>query len=305
MAKQPRSLAGKTAVVTGGTGGVGKALASALVREGASVAICDLDQELVDAALVELNALTPNARAWGRAVDLCDREDYTKFLDEAEEELGTLEILVNNAGIMPIGPFEAEKDTTTARQIDVNLHAVVHGTKEALRRMKPRGSGHIVNVASGAGWIPGAGGATYSATKFGVVGLTEALSLELHGSGVDISVCAPAVIKTQLSAGLSEVKGIRAVTPEQVADAIVKGLKRPRFAIFVPPEIGVMSLMYSALPYKVRGLLARVSGSDKLLLNFDRAARAEYEARVLKAPAPAGAAHKETERTTTGKGAPG
>lgn len=287
MAKQPRLISGKVAVVTGGTGGVGNALARALVREGARVAICDLDGELVERAALELNALGSPDQAIGSAVDLSDRQAYSQFLQQVEKQLGPIDILVNNAGIMPVGRFEDETEATAARQVDVNFHAVLHGTKEAIRRMKPRGSGHIVNVASGAGWIPGAGGATYSATKFGVVGLTQALALELHGTGVDVSVCAPAVIKTQLSAGLGEVKGIRAVTPEEVAAAIVEGLKRPRFAIFVPKAIGVMALAYSALPFKARGLLARVSGSDKLLLNADPAARAAYEAKVLGSAGPA------------------
>ena len=276
---QPRQISGKVAVVTGATGGVGNALAKALAREGANVAICDLDTELVEQAVVELNTLG-SGKAIGSAVDLSDREAYSAFLAEVENELGPLDILVNNAGIMPVGRFEDESEATAARQIDVNFHAVLHGTKEALKSMKPRGTGHIVNVASGAGWVPGAGGVTYSATKFAVNGLTQALALELHGSGVDVSVVAPAVIKTQLSSGIKEVKGLRAVTPEEVADAIVAGLKKPRFGIFVPKAMAVMAHFYSVLPYKARGMLARTTGSDKLLLDVDEDARAAYEAKV-------------------------
>jgi short-subunit dehydrogenase len=288
MAKQPRSLAGKIIIVTGAAGGVGKALATQLAAEGATVAICDLDAGQVDAAVAEISARPGGGTVTGTAFDLSDRVAYSAFMEDVEVRFGPLDILVNNAGIMPVGPFELEKDSTAAKQIDVNLHAVLHGTKEALRRMKPRGRGHIVNVASGAGWVPGAGGATYSATKFGVVGLTEALALELHGSGVDISVVAPAVIKTQLSAGIGDVKGLKASTPEEVAAAIVEGLKQPRFAIFVPKAMGVMALMYSALPYKARGVLARVTGSDKLLFDVDKAARDEYESHVLGTEEPAG-----------------
>lgn len=276
-----RSISGKVAVVTGATGGVGNALARALVREGARVAICDLAPELVEKAVLELNAQGGGEdSAIGSAVDLTDRAAYSAFLRDVEERLGPIDILINNAGIMPVGPFEEESEATAERQIDVNFHAVVHGTKEALKRMKPRGEGHIVNVASGAGWVPGAGGATYSATKFGVVGLTQALALELHGSGVEVSVCAPAVVKTQLSAGIGDVKGLRAVAPEEVADEVIKVLKEPRFAIFVPRSMGAMSLLYSALPFKVRGMLARATGSDKLLLSADKEARAAYEAKV-------------------------
>jgi NAD(P)-dependent dehydrogenase (short-subunit alcohol dehydrogenase family) len=280
MAKQARSLTGKVVIVTGGAGGVGKALAQQLYGEGAHVAICDLVAEQVQAVIEETSARPGGGSIAGRAFDLADREAYTAFIADTEDKLGPLDILVNNAGIMPVGPFEDEKESTAAKQVDVNLHAVLHGTKEAIRRMKPRGRGHIVNVASGAGWVPGAGGVTYSATKFGVVGLTQALDLELHGSGVDISVVAPAVIKTQLSAGLGEVKGLKASTPEEVAAEIVKGLKYPRFAIFVPKAMGVMALVYSALPFKLRGLLARTTGSDKLLFDVDQHERDKYDAAV-------------------------
>jgi len=286
MAKQaPRSLSGKVVIVTGGASGVGKALVQALVGEGAKVATCDLDQKLVDASVTSANASGPG-QAIGTALDLADRQAYSAFIADTEEKFGPLDILINNAGIMPVGPFELEKESTAAKEIDVNLHAVLHGTKEALKRFKPRGRGHIVNVASGAGWVPGAGGVTYSATKFGVVGLSEALSLELYNSGVDISVVAPAIIKTALSEGLGEIRGVKASTPEQVAAAIIDGLKHPRFAIFVPKAMGVMALSYSALPYKVRGFLARATGSDKLLLNADKSAREKYDASVLGAPTP-------------------
>ncbi|WP_205698788.1 SDR family NAD(P)-dependent oxidoreductase [Conexibacter sp. SYSU D00693] len=291
MAKTPRTLAGKVVIVTGAAGGVGGALARQLYQEGAHVSICDINADAVAAKVQEVSSGAGAGRIIGRALDLADRAAYTAFIEWTEEQLGALDVLVNNAGIMPVGPFEQEPEATAAKQVDVNLHAVLHGTKEALRRFKPRGHGHVVNVASGAGWVPGAGGATYSATKFGVVGLTEALALELHGSGVDVSVVAPAVIKSQMSTGIGEVKGLKASSPDEVAAAIVEGLKQPRFAIFVPKAMGVMALTYSVLPYRVRGFLARVTGSDKLLLNVDTAARERYEAAVLggaaQGPAPA------------------
>lgn len=275
MARQPRSLRGKVAIVTGATGGVGNATAKALAREGVKVALADLDQAAVEAAAEEVGS-----GAIGMAVDVSDLASYSRFIDEVERRLGPLDILANVAGIMPVGPFEQEADATTARIIAVNLSGVIHSTKEAARRMKARGTGHVVNVASGAGWIAGGGGATYCASKFGVVGYSESVALELRGSGVEISVVAPAVIKSQMSVGLKEVKGIRAVAPEEVAEAIVHGLKHPRFAIFVPKSIGVMAMMSSALPYRVRHSIARATNTDKLLLDVDRHARAAYEGNI-------------------------
>jgi NAD(P)-dependent dehydrogenase (short-subunit alcohol dehydrogenase family) len=279
MPTKTRSLNGKVAIVTGGTGGVGKALSKALARKGAKVGLCDLDPAKVEAAVAEIGS-----GVIGRAVDVTDAEAYSAFMDEVERELGPLDVLVNVAAIMPIGPFEAEKDSTTRRIVDINLTAVIISTKDAARRMKTRGSGHIVNVASGAGWVAGGGGATYVASKFGVVGYTESVALELHGSGIDISVMAPAVIKSEMSAGLKEVRGLRPSTPEEVAEAIIGGLERPRFAIFQPKAMGAMAFMFSAMPYRVRHALARLAKSDKLLLDFDAGARAAYEARVTAAP---------------------
>jgi len=279
VAKQPRSLTGKTAIVTGGTGGVGNALAKALAREGVKVALCDLDEAKVEAAVADVGR-----GAIGRAIDVTDAAAYSAFMDEVESELGPLDILVNVAAIMPIGRFEEEKDSTSTRIVDINLTAVILSTKDAARRMKARGSGHIVNVASGAGWLAGGGGATYVASKFGVVGYSESVSMELRGTGVDISVVAPAVIKTEMSAGLKEVRGLKPSSPEDVAQAIIGGLKQPTFAIFIPKAMAVMAMTFSAIPYRIRHALARLAKSDKLLLDFDPAARAEYETRVTAVP---------------------
>lgn len=281
MAKQLRHLSRKVAIVTGAAQGAGKATAHALAREGVRVALGDLDEQKVRAAADEVGN-----GAIGLRLDVSDRQGYIDFIDEVERQLGPLDIMVNNAGIMPIGPFEDEAPQTAQRIVDVNLMGPLHGSKEAIRRFKERGTkGHIVNVASGAGWIPGAGGVTYTASKFAVVGMTEALLLELHGTGIDVSVVAPAVIKTQLSQGITEVKGLRAVEPSEVGDAIVKGLKHNTYAIFVPSAMGAMVKLYATLPYKVRGMMARATGSDKLLLNFDRAAREAYERSVAGRPA--------------------
>src|ERR687887_796656 len=140
MAKQARSLTGKVAVVTGAARGAGLGTAKALAREGAKVALGDLDQAATERAAEEVGN-----GAIGMRLDVADRAGFTQFLDEVERRLGPIDILVNNAGIMPVGRFEEESESTAQRQIDVNLHAVIHSTKEAVKRMKPRRTGHIVN----------------------------------------------------------------------------------------------------------------------------------------------------------------
>jgi len=281
MAKQPRSLYGKVAVVTGGGRGIGKALALALASEGCRVAIGDVDAASAETAAAELGD-----RAVGLAVDVTDRPAFSAFLDAVEERVGPIDVLVNNAGIMPVGPFDEEDDATTIRLLEINLHAVIHGTKEAMRRMKPRGTGHIVNVASSAGKTGFPHLATYCATKHGVVGMSEAVRAELRGTGVEISVVMPNIVKTELSAGLVETPAFKSSTVEDVADAIVDALKFPHFDVFVPKSIGPTWALMNLVPRRARDAIGRALKIDRALLERDRGARAAYEERAA-ASAPA------------------
>ncbi len=113
---------------------------------------------------------------------MTDRASFDAFLTEVESRLGPLDVLINNAGIMPIGPFVSETDVTAERIIDINVHGVINGSKLALERFLPRNHGHLVNVASVAGKLGFPGGATYSASKHAVVGLSEAIRGELRGT---------------------------------------------------------------------------------------------------------------------------
>jgi NAD(P)-dependent dehydrogenase (short-subunit alcohol dehydrogenase family) len=274
MAKQPRSLTGKVAVVTGGGRGIGKAISRSLAREGVRVAIADLDGKVAKEAAEEARG-----GAIGLALDVTDRPAFSAALDYVEQRLGPIDIVVNNAGIMPIGPFEDESDATAIRQLELNLHAVIHGSKEAIRRMKPRRSGHIVNVASLAGKFGAAGGATYSACKHGVVGLSESIRAELHGTGVEVHLVMPAFVNTELAAGTTELKGVKRSSPEDVAEAVVDALKTGRFDVYVPKSL-VGLVRSAALTPRAFGewLGRKMNGSS--LLHADKRARAGYEQRA-------------------------
>jgi NAD(P)-dependent dehydrogenase (short-subunit alcohol dehydrogenase family) len=270
-----RSLTGRVVVITGAARGIGRATAEALGRAGARVTIGDLDRELAEEA-----AAAVGNGAIGLALDVTDRPGFTAFLDEVERRLGPLDVLINNAGIMPTDAIEDEDDATTNKEIAINLHAVIHGTREAIRRMKPRGRGHIVNISSPAGKIAGPRVATYSATKAAVALFSEAVALELQGTGVNVSVIFPALTKTDLTIGLKEMKGVPQIKAEDVAEAIVGTLRKPRFEVPVPRTMGLLLTFNQALPPRVRFALARVTNANNVIGEADPAARAAYEARV-------------------------
>ena len=242
MAKQRRSLSGKVVAITGGARGIGKATATALVRKGCRVAIGDLDLALAEQTAAELGGGTI-----ALALDVTDRGSFAAFLDEAERQLGPLDVVVNNAGIMPVTPFVEESVESIRRQLDINVYGVITGMQLAIERMRPRGSGHIVNLASqaGKGGFPGI--ATYSATKHAVVGVSEAVRAELRDSGVEIACVMPTVVNTELTSGVGQ-KMIKPVEAADVANEIVDALEVPRFDVWVPRANGALFKIVALLP---------------------------------------------------------
>jgi NAD(P)-dependent dehydrogenase (short-subunit alcohol dehydrogenase family) len=274
MAKERRSLNGKVVAITGGARGIGKATATALVRKGCRVAIGDLDLPLAEQTAAELGGGTV-----ALPVDVTDRASFTAFLDEAERQLGPIDVIVNNAGIMPVTPFVEESEDSVRRQIDINLHGVITGTQLAIERMRPRGSGHIVNIASqaGKGGVPGI--ATYSATKHAVVGLSEAVRGELRGSGVEVACVMPTLVNTELTAGVGQ-RLIKPVEAMDVANEIVDALEVLRFDVWVPRANGALFKVIGLLPRGMREAIGRLMKVDKLMTEVDHGARRSYEERA-------------------------
>jgi len=277
MARQPLSLRGRIVAITGGARGIGKATARALVLKGAKVAIGDLDRELAEQTAAELGGDT-----LALELDVTRRDSFEGFLDQVEERLGSLDVLINNAGIMPLGRFVEEDDATAQRMVDINVHGVMYGMKLALPRMQRRGSGHVVNIASQAGKTGFPGGATYCGTKHFVVGVSEAVRAELRGTGIEISCVMPAVVNTELGSGLPETRAIKVLQPEDVADAIIGALERPKFDVFVPREsVGIYKFM-TLLPRGAREGVGRMLKADKVLAEADPGVRASYEDRAAR-----------------------
>jgi len=277
MAKQPRQLAGRVAAITGAARGIGRATAQAFVSEGIRVAIGD-----VDLAAAEETARALGGDTIALPLDVTDRESVRSFLDQVEQRLGPLDVLVNNAGIMPLGPFIEESDEATRRQVDINVYGVVHGMKEVLPRFVSRGQGHLVNIASAAGKAGYAGGATYCGTKHYVVGLSEAVRAELRGSGIEVSCVMPGVVNTELTSGMGTARAVKTVEPTDVAEAIVDALKVPRFDVFVPKSIGPIGAVMGLFPRRGREAVGRALKADQLLTQVDPAARAAYELRAAR-----------------------
>lgn len=275
MAKERRQLSGRVVAITGGARGIGRTTAEALVRKGCRVAIGDLDLAPAERAAAELSGGTVALQ-----LDVTSRASFASFLDEAERQLGPLEVLINNAGVMPVTPFAEESDSSIRRQLDINLYGVIVGTQLAIERMRPRRSGHVVNIASSAGKAGVPGIATYSATKHAVVGLTEAVRAEHSDDGIEFSYVMPITVNTQLIEGLKDQRGVKRVEPEDVAAQIVDALETSKVDVYVPRELRASITLGALLPRRAREAVARFMGVDKVMTEVDPAARRSYEERI-------------------------
>ncbi len=275
MAKERRSLSGKVVAITGGARGIGKTTAEALVRKGCRLALGDLDLKLAEQTAAELGGGTIAIE-----LNVTDRDSFAAFLDAAERQLGPVDVLINNAGIMPVTPFEQESDDSIRRQLEINVYGVIVGTQLAVRRMKPRGTGHIVNMSSSAGKAGVPGIATYAATKHAVVGLTEAVRAECRGSGVELSYVMPITVNTQLIEGLADQRGVKRVEPEDVTREIVDALELGTVDVYVPRTLRASVLLGAVLPRRAREAVGRFMGVETVMTEVDPSRRRSYEERI-------------------------
>ena len=275
------SVSGMRVAVTGGAQGIGRALAEQLVTAGAHVAIGDVDVDLAERTAGEIGHGTV-----ALPLDVRDTASFTAFLDDATARLDGLDVLVNNAGIMPIGPFLSEDDSVTDRAVDVDLRGVLTGTKLAGRQFRARGRGHVVNVASVLGTIASPNAATYCATKFAVIGFSDAVRQEWHGTDVALSTVSPGFVRTDLIAGMPAtpvMERFLMVDPGDVAKAIVDVIACGRSrTVSVPLTAGAGGVTSRLVPTRLRDRLFRAVGGHKVTENIDENRRAAYRARVEK-----------------------
>jgi short-subunit dehydrogenase len=251
------------------------ATATALHLLGAKVAIGDIDEPAVKQAGANLGLDVCGA------LDVTDHDSFASFLDDVEERLGPIDVLVNNAGILPVGRLIDEPDALTRRALAVNVYGVIVGTKVAARRMLARRSGHIINVASVNSETPAPGVATYCATKHAVLGFTNSVRAEHRGTGVHYSAVLPAMTNTEMIAGIDQARGLKNAEPADVATAIVGLIRKPKRRVTVTRAAGVVLMIQRVLPAGVADALRRSIGLDHLFTDrIDVGKRATYEQRV-------------------------
>ena len=281
MARDQRILVGQVVAITGGARGIGKATAQRLAREGMKVSIGDLDGDLAAEVAGHLGG-----GAIGMELDVTDLDSFNDFIEATEEELGPIDVLINNAGIMQLGPFIEEDLATTERMININVYGVHYVSKLVLPKMVARRRGHLVNIASVAGTSGFANGVTYCGTKHYVRGMSESLRWELADTGVEVSCVMPVAVHTELGAGLPEPRGVKMPQPEDVAEEICSALKEPRFDVFVPRSVGTLQQVMSVLPRGGREAMTRAMKAHNVLSTADMDARRDYELRAARsAPA--------------------
>lgn len=265
------SLTGRVIVISGAARGIGLATAEKLASDGAQVVIGDLDLDTVNAAVDQIGN-----GAIGARLDVTDPASWSEFLD-ATASSGPCDTLVNNAGIMPIGPLLNEPDALTRAVFDVNVLGYIFGIRAITPQMLDLGRGHIVNVASAVGRLPLAGGATYSASKAAVIAFSEAFRDELRGGPIKVSVVLPTAVETELAAGIARARGVKHLTPDEVAAAIHSVIHHPRPEVSVPRSSGVMMKTSALLPRGVRNALSHAMRADAVLSEADGSARQTYE----------------------------
>ncbi len=191
-----QALEAKVAAITGASSGIGEATALALAGEGAAVALAARREDRISALAERIGS--QGGRAHAKATDVTDEEQARAFVQGAKDEFGRLDVLVNNAGLMLLGPVAGADVSEWRRMVEVNLLGLLYCTHAALPIMGEQGSGHIVNVSSVAGRTANLGSAVYNLTKWGVNGFSEGLRQEVLHAGVRVTIIEPGFVETEL-----------------------------------------------------------------------------------------------------------
>ncbi len=228
-------LGNQVVAVTGASSGIGEATVLACARAGAAVALAARRAERIEELASQIES--QGGRAIAVPTDVSDEEQAHAFVMRAHEELGRLDVLVNNAGVMLLGPIENAPTEEWRRMIEVNVFGVLYCTHAALPLMHAQGSGHIVNVSSVAGRVARAGSGVYNLTKHGVGAFSESLRQECVALGVRVTVIEPGAVATELAGHnrpevleqmAKRFAGVTPLSAEDIADAVIYAISRPQ-----------------------------------------------------------------------------
>ena len=225
----PGTLQGKTAVVTGSSKGIGYAIAEAIVREGGSVVVSARHEDEVNQAASALSEL-----GGGRAVPVvCDMRSYddVRRLIGAARELGGLDVLVNNAGVGKFGAVDELSLEDWHQVIETNLNGVFYACREAVPLLRARGGGWVINIGSLAGKNPFAGGSAYNASKFGLLGFSEAMMLDVREHGIRVCCIMPGSVDTYFNHNQPKPENAWKIQPADVARLVMELLAFPENAL--------------------------------------------------------------------------
>jgi clavulanate-9-aldehyde reductase len=240
----PLDLSSRVVAITGASSGIGEATALACARAGAAVALAARRSDRIEAVASQIE--DEGGRAVALPTNVADEREARAFVEHAYEQLGRLDVLINNAGVMLLGPVAGADTEEWRRMIDVNVLGLLYCTHAALPVMQQQGGGHIVNVSSVAGRRATFGAAVYNLTKFGVNGFSEALRQEALHSNIRVTIIEPGSVETELlghnnpmvleAAKKFQAQTGKALESEDIADAIV-------YAIAQPPHVSINELL--------------------------------------------------------------
>ncbi|MCU0265974.1 MAG: SDR family NAD(P)-dependent oxidoreductase [Actinomycetia bacterium] len=263
-----REVQGKRVLVTGGAAGIGLAIAESFGTRGAEVVLADLDEVSAHRAAEALR--DRGIRATGYRLDVTDVDEVAALRDRVTAELGPIDVLVNNAGTVAGGAFTDVPVEAHQRTLRVNTEGPVVVTHAFLPGLVARPEAHVVTVASVAGWGPAPFGVAYGASKWGAVGFSESLRLELAQLGhrhVGVTVVCPSVVDTGLFEGVPPLKLTRVLTPAEVGEATVHGVLHGR-AIVLVPWLSKIAPALQALPRPLYDRTVGLFGGPRMMATW-------------------------------------